>query len=237
VGAAIRQLVGESARNHPLSDEEVVKRVLAGDTALFEVLMRRNNRRIYRVARAIVKDQSEVEDVMQQAYVSAYTHLDQFTGAAKFATWLTKIAVNEALARLRQRARLVEIDENFEQGEEGMKELASDESNPERLAASRELGGLLESSIDELPHDHRTVFVLREVEGLSTAETAECLGISEELVKVRLHRAKSRLREHIFARVGKTAAEAFQFHASRCDRVVASVFERIDMLNVGVRRD
>src|SRR4029077_1324706 len=110
------------------------------------------------------------------------------------------------------------------QGEEGMKELSSDESNPERQAARCELGGLLESSIDELPHAHRTVFVLREVEGLSTAETAECLGISEELVKVRLHRAKSRLREHVFARVGKAATEAFEFHASRCDRVVAAVF-------------
>jgi RNA polymerase sigma-70 factor, ECF subfamily len=237
VAAATRQLVGESARNHPLTDEEVVERVLAGDTALFEVLMRRNNRRIYRVARAIVKDESEVEDVMQQAYVSAYTHLDQFAGAARFATWLTKIAVNEALARVRQSARLVEIDEDFEQGEERMKELASDEPNPERQAARRELGGLLESSIDQLPHDHRTIFILREIEGLSTAETAECLGISEELVKVRLHRAKSRLREHIFARVGKTAAEAFQFYAPRCDRVVAAVFERIDMLDADTRSD
>jgi RNA polymerase sigma-70 factor (ECF subfamily) len=230
VGAAIRQLVGESARNHPLPDEEIVKRVLAGDKALFEVLMRRHNRRIYRVARAIVKAESQVEDVMQQAYVSAYTHLGQFTGAAKFATWLTKIAVNEALARVRQSARLVETDWNLEHGEEGMRELAMDESNPERQAARRELGGLLESSIDELPQDHRTVFVLREVEGLSTAETAECLGISEELMKVRLHRAKSRLREHISARVGKAVSEAFQFHAPRCDRVVASVFEQIDML-------
>jgi RNA polymerase sigma-70 factor (ECF subfamily) len=237
VGAAIRQLVGESARNHPLTDEEVIERVRAGDTALFEVLMRRHNRRIYRVARAIVKDESEVEDVMQQTYVSAYTHLDQFAGAARFATWLTKIAVNEALARLRQSARLVKIDENFDPGEEGMKELASDASNPERRAASRELGGLLESSIDQLSHDHRTIFLLREVEGLSTAETAECLGISEELVKVRLHRAKSRLREHIFARVGKAATAAFEFYAPRCDRVVASVFERIDMLDVGVRGD
>jgi RNA polymerase sigma-70 factor (ECF subfamily) len=237
VGTATRQLVGEAARNHPLTDEEVVERVLRGDTALFEVLMRRNNRRIYRVARAIVKDESEAEDVMQQAYVSAYTHLDQFAGTATFATWLTKIAVNEALARVRQNTRLVKIDENFEQGEEGMKELPSDASNPERQAARRELGGLLESSIDQLPHDHRTVFVLREVEGLSTAETAECLGISEELVKVRLHRAKSRLREHIFARVGKAATEAFEFYAPRCDRVVASVFETIDMLDVGARGD
>ena len=229
-----RHLVGESARNHPLADEEIVQRVLAGDTALFEVLMRRHNRRLYRVARAIVKDESETEDVMQQAYLAAYTHLGQFTGAARFVTWLTKIAVNEALARVRQSARLVPIDANVEQGEERMRQLATDEENPERHAARRELGGLLEVSIDTLSHDHRTVFVLREVEGLSTAETAECLGISEELVKVRLHRAKSRLREHVFARVGRAMTEAFEFHASRCDRVVAAVFERIDLLDAGV---
>jgi RNA polymerase sigma-70 factor, ECF subfamily len=229
--------VGESARNHPLTDEDVVKRVRAGDTALFEVLMRRNNRRIYRVARAIVKNESEAEDIMQQAYVSAYAHLDQFAGTAKFSTWLTKITVNEALARIRQGARFVDIDNNFERSEEGMKELGSDRSNPERQAASRELGELLESSIDDLPHDQRTVFVLREVEGLSTAETAECLGISEELVKVRLHRAKSRLRVGIFERVGEAAREAFEFYAPRCDRVVAAVFERIDLLDVGLRSD
>jgi len=234
VTSLARHLVGESARNHPLPDEEIVKRVLAGDTALFEVLMRRHNRRIYRVARAIVKDESEIEDVMQQTYVAAYTHLEQFAGAARFVTWLTKIAVNEALARVRQSARLVRIDPNVEHGEERMRELATEESNPERQAACRELGKLLELSIDTLSHEHRTVFVLREVEGLSTAETAECLGISEELVKVRLHRAKSRLREHVFARVGKAVTEAFEFHASRCDRVVAAVFEKIDPLDADV---
>jgi RNA polymerase sigma-70 factor, ECF subfamily len=229
--AATRRLVGESARNHPLTDEEIVERVIAGDTALFEVLMRRNNRRIYRVARAIVKDEREAEDVMQQAYVSAYVHLDQFAGAATFATWLSRIAANEALARVRRRALSVEIDESVERSEERMKEMASPESNPERQAASRELGQVLESSIDGLPDEHRAVFVLREVEGLSTAETASCLGISEDLVKVRLHRAKARLRERIFARVGRAASEAFEFAAPRCDRVVVAVFERIDRVH------
>jgi RNA polymerase sigma-70 factor, ECF subfamily len=226
--AVSRQLVGECARDHPLTDELVVERVLRGETALFEVLMRRHNRRVYRVARAIVKSESEAEDVMQQAYVSAYTHLGQFAGAAKFVTWLTRITVNEALARVRHDARLVEMDEHSERDEEAMRRFASDQSDPERQAARRELGGLLESSIDELPRDYRTVFVLREVEGLSTAETAHCLGISEELVKVRLHRAKSRLREHVFARVGEATTDAFEFYAPRCDRVVAAVLESIE---------
>jgi RNA polymerase sigma-70 factor (ECF subfamily) len=235
MGAAVRQLVGESARNHPLTDEEIVKRVVGGETALFKVLMRRFNRRIYRVAKAIVKDDSEAEDVMQQTYVSAYAHLDQFAGTARFSTWLTKIAVNEGLARVRQSTRWIRIDDDVGEGVDGMKELASSESNPERQAASRELGKLLESSIGELPHEYRVVFVLREVEGMSTADTAHCLGISEELVKVRLHRAKSRLRERVFARVGESATEAFEFHASRCDRVVAAVFDRIDALDLDAR--
>lgn len=219
MGAAIRQLAGESARNHPLSDEAIVERVLAGDTALFEVVMRRNNRRIYRAVRAIVRDEAEVEDVMQQAYVSAYAHLGQFSGAASLATWLTKIAVNEALARVRKRARFV--------GEPAC-EPSSEASNPEREAASRELGGLLASAIDRLPEHYRTVFVLREVEGLSTAETAECLALTEDAVKVRLHRAKAKLRDDVFSRVGRTGGALFQFEAPRCDRVVAAVFARID---------
>jgi len=228
VPAAVRALAGESARNHPLADAEVVKRVLAGDTALFEVLMRRHNGRIYRAVRSIVRDDVETEDVMQQAYVSAYAHLDQFAGAASVATWLTKIAVNEALARVRTRGRFVAVDPSA-QDERPMSEL----SNPERRMASRELGGLLESAIDRLPEGYRSVFVLREVEGLSTAETAECLALTQELVKVRLHRAKARLRDDIFARVGSTAGELFQFQAPRCDRVVAAVFDRIDAARLG----
>ena len=218
-----RHLVGESARNHPLPDEEIVKRVLAGDTALFEVLMRRHNRRIYRVARAIVKDESEIEDVMQQTYVAAYTHLEQFAGAARFVTWLTKIAVNEALARVRQSARLVRIDPNVEHGEERMRELATEESNPERQAACRELGKLLELSIDTLSHEHRTVFVLREVEGLSTAEVAECLDVSEDVVKARLSRGRAALRRLLMERTGASASDAFRFYRPRCDRIVAQV--------------
>jgi RNA polymerase sigma-70 factor (ECF subfamily) len=214
-----------------LSDLEVVARVRAGDVALFEILMRRYNQRLYRVARAILRDDAEAEDVVQQAYVNAYQHLDQFADRASFSTWLTKIAAYEALARARRRARAasaaVPIDAAPEPTEETMPALSTSEPSPEHQAFAGELRSLLESAIDALPDAYRSVFVLREVEGLSTSETAECLELTEEAVRTRLHRAKALLRETLYAQAGVAAASAFQFHLSRCDRVVAAVFERI----------
>jgi RNA polymerase sigma-70 factor (ECF subfamily) len=206
-----------------LQDVEVVRRVMAGETALFEILMRRYNERLYRVARAILKDDGEAEDVMQQAYVNAYMHLDQFAGRASFSTWLTKIAVYEALARARRRGA-AELHIGVEPGEDTIQERAPD---PEHQAFATELRSLLESAVDALPEHHRVVFTLREIQGLSTAETAECLGISEESVKTRLHRARAQLRDDLFARTGATTSAAFQFHLSRCNRVVAGVFAKI----------
>jgi RNA polymerase sigma-70 factor (ECF subfamily) len=209
-----------------LSDLEVVRRVQAGETALFEILMRRYNQRLYRVARVILKDDGEAEDVMQQAYVNAYVHLDQFAGRASFATWLTKIAVYEALARSRRHggAELLTVSES---GEDTMPQIQESAPDPEHQAFASELRGLLESAVDSLPEHHRVVFTLRQIEGLSTAETAECLGISEESVKTRLHRAHAQLRNELFARTGAATSGAFQFHLSRCNRVVAGVLERI----------
>jgi RNA polymerase sigma-70 factor (ECF subfamily) len=210
-----------------LSDEEVVRRVKAGDAPLFEVLMRRYNQRLYRVARAILRDDAEAEDVMQHAYVEGYLHIGQFAGRAAFSTWLTKIAVYEALARVRRRGRELLVDPLPETGEDAMCTLKSARPDPEQQALSGEARTLLEASIDALPAAYRSVFVLREVEGLSTAETAECLDVSEEVVKTRLHRARARLREELLARAGVAASTAFSFHLSRCDRVVAAVFERL----------
>ncbi|HXH07690.1 MAG TPA: RNA polymerase sigma factor [Vicinamibacterales bacterium] len=213
-----------------LSDMEIVSRVRAGETALFEILVRRYNQRLYRVARAILRDEAEAEDAMQQAYVNAYLHLDQFADRASFSTWLTRIAAHEALARARRRARAapaVAIDDPPPRAEEGMSLLSSSDPSPEHQAFAGELRALLEAAIDALPQAYRSVFVLREVEGLSTAETAECLDLSEEAVKTRLHRAKQLLREALYDRAGVAAPEAFQFHLARCDRVVAGVFERL----------
>jgi RNA polymerase sigma-70 factor (ECF subfamily) len=210
-----------------LSDEDVVARVLAGDTPLFEILMRRYNQRLYRVARSVLRDDDEAEDVMQQAYVEAYTHLAQFAGRAKLSTWLTRIAFHEAIARWKRRRREGTSRFSPESEEDAMNRVISAEPTPEHQALQGELRGQLESAIDALPAIYRAVFVLREVEGLSTAETALCLDIREDAVKTRLHRARALLRAELYRRAGATAGSAFAFHLSRCDRVVAAVFARL----------
>jgi len=206
-----------------LSDEEVVARVIEGQTALYEVLMRRHNERVYRAARAIVKDEDEAEDVMQQAYVNAYAHLRQFDGRAKFSTWLTRIAIHEALARARKRGRYESVD--FEEESRAVEQQSA--PDPEHHAFAGELRSLLESAIDELPDGLREVFMLREVDGLTTADTATCLGVSEDVVKTRLSRGRAALRRRLAERAGMLAPEAFRFAQPRCDRVVAAVFARI----------
>jgi RNA polymerase sigma-70 factor (ECF subfamily) len=207
-----------------LEDDAIVERVIGGHTALFELLMRRHNERIYRAARAIVRDDLEAEDVMQQAYVNAYAHLRQFDRRAAFATWLTRIAVNEALARARRRGRYVPIgDDNFEYAEFGMQ--ASE--NPEKQAYTGELRQLLEAAVDLLPNGAREVFVLRQVQGLSTSETADVLGVSEDVVKTRLSRARVALRRALMDCVGSESSRIFSFYQPRCDRVVAAVLARI----------
>jgi RNA polymerase sigma-70 factor, ECF subfamily len=213
-----------------MSDEEIVKKVLAGDIALFEIVMRRYNQRLYRLARAIMRDEKEAEDVMQDAYVRAYTHLNQFAGRAKFSTWLTRIAVHEAQARIRQRSRFVDIGTTQTSKADGMNIFASKTPDPEQQALARELNAVLEDAVDALPETYRSVFMLRKIEEMSTAETAECLDISEETVKTRLHRARSLLREEIYVRIGVTTAGTFQFAGLRCDRMVAAVLEKIKLV-------
>jgi RNA polymerase sigma-70 factor (ECF subfamily) len=210
-----------------LDDEEVVRRVRAGETDLFELIMRRYNQRLYRVARSILRDDGEAEDVMQQAYVNAYTHIDQFAGAARFSTWLTRIAVHEALARARRRTRLKELDSMQDANEAEPVALRDERPDPERQAHTAELRAMLESAIDALPEHYRSVFVLREAEGLDTLEVAECLEISGEAVRQRLSRARALLRRRIFAATGESRSAAFAFHLSRCDRVVNGVMPRL----------
>ncbi|HSA93348.1 MAG TPA: RNA polymerase sigma factor [Terriglobales bacterium] len=216
-----------------MSDEEVVRRVLAGDRALFEILMRRYNQRLYRVARAILREDAEAEDVMQEAYVRAYEHLDQFAGRAKFSTWLTKIAVHEALARAQKRGRFDPLESVADFEGDIMASLSKPEPTPERAAAQEETARMLEQSIEALPAAYRSVLVLRELEEMSTAETAEALGLTESNVKIRLHRAHALLRRELYARAGAKSADAFQFQAPRCDRVVENVMARITVQPAG----
>jgi RNA polymerase sigma-70 factor (ECF subfamily) len=208
-------------------DAEIVRRIRGGDRALFEVLMRRHNQRAYRTARAVIKNEAEVEDVMQQAYINAFTHLHQFEERAQFSTWLTRIVLNEAFAR-RDRLRATEAAADSEGGSR-MEMITTPGPDPERQAYAGELRRVLEDAIDALPDGYRAVFVLREVEGLSTTETGAGLGLGDEAVKTRLHRARAMLRRALSARVGAAVSATFQFPAVRCDRVVAAVLQKIEL--------
>ena len=209
-----------------LADEQIVEKLVAGQTALFEVLMRRHNERVYRAARAIIKDESEAEDIMQQAYVNAYSHLRQFDGRSRFSTWLTRIAIHEALARARRRGRYTDMDLEHPSALTVATSTAAP-LDPERLALSRELGALMESAIDRLPDGAREVFILRTVEGMSTAEVVAALDVSEAVVKTRLSRARATLRRELSAQTEAVASSTFRFLRPRCDRVVAAVLARI----------
>jgi RNA polymerase sigma-70 factor (ECF subfamily) len=213
-------------KSKALTDVEIVDRVRAGDLALYEVIMRRYNQRLYRVARAILHDDSEAEDVMQEAYVRAYTHLDQFAGRSAFSTWLTRIAVHEALSRLRSRNRHPQVDVTEYDGEISMK-ITGRVPDPEQNASTAQLKEFLEEAVLNLPESYRTVIMLRDIEELSTSETAEVLDLTEENVKVRLHRGHGMIRNWLFERIGSNAKEAFPFMGARCDRVVHEVFNRL----------
>lgn len=208
-----------------LTDEEIVARVLAGELALFELLMRRNNRRVYRAARGIVRDDREAEDVMQDAYVRAYEHLRSFDHRAKFSTWLVRIAVNEALARLRRTKR----HEPIESLPEHDAMSATNEPSPEQNASDGEMRDVLERAIGGLPDDFRVVFMLRAVEGMTGPEAAESLGIPEDTVRTRLHRARVRLQETLMTELEPKVTSTFDFAAPRCDRVVNAVFRRLGL--------
>ena len=208
-----------------LTDEQIVELVLGGDDALFEVIMRRYNQRLYRAARGILRDPGLVEDAIQQGYVNAYFHLSQFAGRARFCTWLTRIVVNEALARARregtQAAAITSI------AGDGIDRFRSTLPDPERQALAGELSAQIEAAVDALPERYRAVVVLREIEGLTTAETAACLSLGKDVVKTRLSRARVLLRAALNMRIGANASVVFQFGASRCDRVVARVWQAI----------
>ena len=212
-----------------LSDEEVVRRVLGGETALFELIMRRYNQRLYRVARAILRDDAEAEDVMQDAYVRAYEHLAQFAGRSQFATWLTRIAIHEALARAERRRRTEQLGANDWNKGTGNEEVtvAANALNPEEQLSVSELGRALEDAILSIPEQYRLVLMMRDVEQLNTQETAAALDVTEENVKVRLHRARAMVRRNLFAQTRADAPTAFGFMGQRCDRLVARVMERI----------
>jgi RNA polymerase sigma-70 factor (ECF subfamily) len=214
-----------------LSDAEVVDRVRAGERGLYELLLRRYNQRLFRIIRSVVADDEEAEDILQDTWVRAYEHLDQFEGRAGFPTWAGRIALHEAWARVRKGRRWTALE-----GPEGeiMPEATGRLSpeTPETQAIRGQLGQMLQAAVDQLGETYRPVFVLREVEQLSTVETAETLGLSEEAVKTRLHRARALLRQVLEERLGPAVTDAYAFMGTRCDRTVARVLERIGAVPV-----
>lgn len=211
-----------------VGDEELVRLILAGDAALYEVLMRRYNQRIYRVALTILRNDAEAEDVMQETYVRAYQHLNDFAGQAKFATWLTKIAVHEALARVRSRTADGGV-KFISEANLDMDIFRSETPDPEKQTYDHELRLVLEHAVASLPDHYRSVFLLRVVEGLDVNETAAALDLGVEAVKTRLHRGRALLRKELERRAGIVAPSLFPFHLSRCDRVIEGVFQRLQL--------
>jgi RNA polymerase sigma-70 factor (ECF subfamily) len=213
-------------------DHALVLGVQRGDARAFEALMRRHNRRLYRTARAILKDDVAAEDALQEAYVAAYRHIGEFRGDAQIATWLTRIVVNQALQALRKRRRDGVVMLFEEPSDEAREAAASDAQpspgTPETAMVRTELRHLIERKIDALPESYRTVFVLREVEDLTVEETAAALGIPEATVRSRLFRAKARLREALAQELDIATQNVFGFDGARCDRIVRSVLARLD---------
>src|SRR5262245_12132713 len=204
-----------------LTDAGIVGRVLAGDAPLYELVMRRYNRLLFRLARGIVRDDDEARDVVQAAYVRAYYHLDQFRGPAGFKAWLARIAVNEALGRVRRAPAIVEAEQHVI----ALPDLVAKE--PESAASGRDLLRILEGAIGRLPEEFRQVFILRGVEQLSIAETAELLDIKPATVKTRFHRARRLLQEQLHRKLDDIVRDTYAFGGQRCDAIVGTVLARI----------
>ena len=222
-----------------LGDGDLVALARQGHASAFRTIMQRNNRRLYRLARSVLRDEFEAEDAVQEAYLHAFAHLSEFRGASSISTWLTRIVLNEALGRLRRRRTMVNLGVNLENldgaAQHSDKEapivpfplVEATESNPERLAAQREVRHLLEQAIDGLPEPFRIVFVLRCIEQMPIEETAACLGLRQETVKTRLHRAKRLLRKALALEVASSLQDAFPFEGARCGRISDAVLKRL----------
>ncbi|HEY0877222.1 MAG TPA: RNA polymerase sigma factor [Zeimonas sp.] len=225
-----------------LADIDLVGQVIAGDHQAFRTLMQRHNQVLYRTARSILKNDAEAEDAVQEAWLQAYRAFHEFRGESRLATWLVRIAVNEALGRLRgvaRRAEVIPLDTTADSatfaGEPNMQ--LPESERPDRLAERDELRRVLEAHIDALPEAFRSVFVLRAVEEMSVEEVAAVLGIPEATVRTRHFRARSMLREALAREVDVAMADAFSFAGERCDRIVAGVFERLGRLRASDRPD
>ena len=202
-----------------IPDAVLVQRILSGEQRLFEYIIRKYNKRLYRIGMSILNHDMGVEDAMQASYIKAYEHLADFEHRSSFGTWLTRIMLNECLAQKNKKQRLKIMEEKHDQNFGGT-------TTPEYLMINKELSVILETAIARLPEKYRMVFVLREVEDLSVKETSEILSLKETNIKVRLNRAKTMLRENLH---GYMKGNVYSFHLTRCDRIVSQVFKALQI--------
>lgn len=224
-----RHSVGLAATS---DDIDLVQRAIAREGGAFRLIMQRYNQRLYRLARSILRNDGEAEDVVQEAYVRAFTHLDSFRGDSSLATWLSRITINEALGRLRKQRPTVEIGAFESQrtpAEVIQFPLTSKSDDPERTMAQRQLLQLVEQATDNLPEVYRVVFITRVIEGLSVEDTADILGLKPETVKTRLHRARKLVREQLDKQIGPVLMDAFPFAGRRCERMTSGVMKRLGL--------
>jgi RNA polymerase sigma-70 factor, ECF subfamily len=211
-------------------DVELARRALACDAGAFRAIMQKHNRRLYRIARGILRNNAEAEDAVQDAYVSAFTHLASYRAESTLATWLSRIVMNEALGRLRRRRPTVDLAalESVRSDAEIIQfPLSTPSDDPERTMAQRQILQLVEQATDNLPEVFRLVFVTRVIEGMSVEETAELLGIKPETVKTRLHRARQLVRDQLDKQIGPVLMDAFPFAGRRCERLTECVMARL----------
>jgi RNA polymerase sigma-70 factor (ECF subfamily) len=219
----------------PLSiseEADLVRRAVAREPAAVRAIIKANNRRLFRMARGILKNDAEAEDVVQETYVRAFTHLGSFRGESSLATWLTRIAMNEALGRLRRQHPTVDwttLEPGALEAQVIQFPLSAISEDPERTMAQRAIQTVVEHAIDELPDAFRSVFIARVVEGMSTEETAEVLDLKPETVKTRLFRARALLRDNVEKHIGPVMMEAFPFAGRRCERLTQAVLKRLDL--------
>jgi RNA polymerase sigma-70 factor (ECF subfamily) len=228
--AAMPQVPAPQTIPAAAGDAELVRRALMRDEAAVRAIIKAHNRRLYRLARGILRNDGEAEDVVQETYVRAFTHLADFRGDSSLSTWLSRIAMNEALGRLRRHRPGVELS-SLPQGVLEAQiiqfPLLSATDDPEKSMAQREIQHVVEAAIDELPEPFRMVFITRVVEGMNVEETAEILDLKPETVKTRLHRARAMLRDNVEKKIGPVVMDAFPFAGRRCDRLTAAVLKRL----------
>src|SRR5450759_3069717 len=213
-------------------DAELVRRARARDEAAVRSIMQANNRRRDRIARGILRNDSEAEDVVQETYFRAFTHLESFRGDSSLATWLARIAMNEALGRLRRARPNVDADTlapGVLEAQIIQFPLSGAFEDPEKSMAQRQIQQVVEHAIDDLPDNFRIVFITRAIEGMNVEETAAILGLKPETVKTRLHRARAMLRENVERKIGPVVMEAFPFAGKRCERLTEGVLKRLGL--------